>query len=91
MREELKGALLWLALVFLAGMVIGRLVVPRFQWHITRYVGIDSDPNTKTCTIDINETTAPWKETYATRSLTLKCRELKIFGDMKVHCWCKGD
>lgn len=84
--------LLWLVLVFLVGIVVGRLVVPRLEPRVANIVDIGNDPNARVCTLNIIQTTTvPWGQGYQEEVAGLKCRERRDFGDTVIQCRCDDD
>lgn len=92
MREEMSGVWLWLVLVFLVGMVTGRLVIPFFEPHGNYLVEIVSHPHQNHCALSIGGregNVIRWSELDEISSL--KCRERRAFGNTVIQCRCYGD
>jgi hypothetical protein len=87
MRGEI---ILWLALVFLAGTVVGRFAVPLFEPHVANRVDVGNNPNARTCTLAIvQETTVLGRRTsYLEEVHGMKCNEQRGFGDTLIQCRC---
>ena len=81
---------MWLALVFLAGTVVGRFAVPLFEPHIVNLVDIGNDPNARTCTLAIvQENTVLGRRTsYLEEVHGMECKEKRDFGNTLIQCRC---
>lgn len=92
MRGELSGIWLWLVLVFVAGAVVGRLVIPLFEPHGSYLVEIGNDPGKSQCTLSVGGTEGNILETgHLDYYHGMKCRERKAFGNTVIQCRCDGD
>lgn len=92
MRREMSGLWLWIVLVFIVGMVVGRLVVPFFEPHGEYLVEIGSNFHQSQCTLSIGGTEGTvfrWSELEEIDDL--KCRERRAFGKTVIQCRCDNE
>ena len=83
----------WLILTFMVGAIVGRLVLPFFELHVTTTIDIANDPNSRGCGFAFSQVdSVPWRTGYTEEtSLDLKCNERKVFGSEAIHCRCDGE
>lgn len=92
MQREMSGIWLWLVLVFLVGVVVGRLGIPLLEPRVTTVIGIGSDADNRGCGYSINQTTTvPWRKEYLEGSLSMKCKEQRPVQGAVLWCRCEGD
>lgn len=88
MREEVTGAILWGVLVLLAGMVVGRVVLPPLEPHRSYYIENVNERNTTECTLSVNATTTLMGRTKREEVPGIKCGERRYFGRSWLQCRC---
>lgn len=88
MREDVTGAILWGVLVLLAGMVVGRVVLPPLEPHRSYYIENVNERNTTECTLSVNATTTLMGRTKREEVPGIKCGERRYFGSSWLQCRC---
>jgi hypothetical protein len=92
MRREMSGDWMWLALVFMVGVVIGRLVIPFFEPHGEYLVEISNHPHQRQCTLSIGGTEGNvFRKEELDEIDDLKCMERRAFGNTVIQCRCDPD
>ena len=91
--SQLKSSLpWWLALAFMVGAIVGRLVLPLFELHVTTTISIANDANSRSCGYAFNQAESlPWRKIYSEGSFTLRCNERETFGNEAIQCRCDGE
>ena len=88
MREELTGAIIWGVLVLLAGMVVGRVVLPPLEPHRSYYIENVNQRHTPECTLSVKATTTMMGRTKREEVPGIKCGERRYFGNSWLQCRC---
>lgn len=93
MQREKSGIWLWLALVFMVGVVVGRFVVPLFEPKVVSYVGMPAEPSVKRCTLNMEHVTTVLGRVTSIVDETdsLKCSEGREFVGASIQCRCHPD
>lgn len=82
------GALIWLSLIFVAGVVIGRMGLPFIEPHVVDYVEVASDGAGRECTLAVSRETTVLGRTESEELTSVKCGEERHFGDTVFQCRC---
>lgn len=79
---------MWGVLVLLAGMVVGRVVLPPLEPHRSYYVQIVNQRHTTECTLSVHATISLMGRTKREEVPAIKCGERRYFGSSWFQCKC---
>lgn len=94
MRREVNGSLIWwLALALAVGAIVGWLVLPLFEPHVTTTISIANSPNLRSCWFSLGEEKNLLGRIGYDEGTTidLRCNEDKVFGNESIHCRCDDE
>lgn len=79
---------MWGVLVLLAGMVVGRVVLPPLEPHRSYYVRIVNQRHATECTLSVHGTTTLRDRAKRQAGPGIKCGERRYFGRSWILCDC---
>src|SRR5690348_1466149 len=87
-REEIVGSVIWVTLVLVAGIVVGRLIIPPLEPHRSYYIELVEDREVPECTLSIHSETTLMGRTKREEVPGIKCGERRYFGRSWLQCRC---